>query len=244
MARRGAVSRLSGGRGVEEGLTGRGGSVMLLVAMIGNMMRRLLMLPVCVAVMTVSCLPMALGQEDGEGKTPKKTKVEELPAVPASLQEKEFVVPVKLNTRAKVYFIYMSRSTCSICVHEAPKIVEIYKKMKGKAAELVMLNIDSNKDVALKWAKDAKMKFPIVAPGEGRGVPFPYAAGGLLPHMVAVDAEGNKLGEAGGGKVAAFLQDWKKIVRDYEKEARVSAVDAKRNAKKGAAERTDDEEGE
>lgn len=203
------------------------------------MIRRLYTLLCVAALVCTSSLPLVCGQEGGDDapKVSKKTKGKEesddLPAVPAALQGKEFIVPTKLNTKAKVYFIYQSRSTCGICVHEAPAIADIYKKMKGKSAELVMLNIDAKKESAQKWAKAAKMKFPIVAPGDGAGVPFPYSGGGLLPCMVAVDAEGNKLGEANGDKVVAFLQDWKKIVRDYEKEARAAAAEAKKKAKKG-----------
>lgn len=176
----------------------------------------------------LSCAPATWAQEGDTPKEPKKTKKaaddeeeENLPAVPAALKGKDFVLPAKLNTKAKVYFIYQSRSTCSICVAEAPAVADAYKRMKGKKAELVMLNIDADKKVAAKWAKDAKMKFPIVAPGEHAGVPFPYEITGeaqmLLPQMVAVDAEGNKLGQANGSNVAAFVRDWKKVVKEYEK---------------------------
>ena len=169
-------------------------------------------------------------------KKAKKAKAEEvdttdMPAVPASLVNKEFVNGAKLNTKAKVYFIYQSRSACGICVMECPAIVDAYKGMKGKDAELVMLNIDQNKEIAAKWAKDSKMKFPVVAPHDANGVPFPYTGGGTLPCMVALDAEGNKLGEAGGKDVAAFVGDWKKIVRDYKKEEKKAAREAAKEKK-------------
>lgn len=168
----------------------------------------------------------------GEEKTGIATEDAELPKVPASLQDKEFLIPAKLNTKAKVYFIYKSRSTCGICVAEAPEIVKIYRSMHGKDAELVMLNIDSSKEAAIKWAKNSKMKFPIVAPGDARGIPFPYKGEGILPCMVAVDADGNKLGEANAGGVPAFLKDWRKMVRKLDKEEKAQArEEVKRNGK-------------
>ncbi len=152
----------------------------------------------------------------------------ELPKVPAALKEKEFLLPAKLNTKAKVYFIYQSRSACGICVAEAPAIVKIYKSMHGKGAELVMLNIDSDKEAAVRWAKAEKMKFPIVPPGASSGIPFPYTGEGLLPCMVALDANGNKLGEANARGVAEFLKGWKKMVREVEKAAKAAEAEKKK----------------
>lgn len=203
-----------------------------------------ILLAVCLSAYV---LPVAQGQDDEPlPKEPKKTKkgkddaddAAELPKVPAALKDRSFVLPAKLNTKAKVYFIYKSRYACSICVAEAPEIADIYKGMKGKKAELVMLNIDRDKETAAKWAKSVKMKFPIVVPGGAQGVPFPYEYDGqgasTLPQMVAVDAEGHKLGQANAGDVAAFLRKWKKLVQEAEKAEKKAAREAKKAAKKGA----------
>lgn len=166
-------------------------------------------------------IPAVNGQEDEP----------ELPKVPASLKDREFVLPTKPNMKAKVYFIYQSRYACSICVAEAPEIVKTYKSMKkSKSAELIMLNIDKDTATAAKWAKDVKMKFPIVAPGKAEGIPFPYDGAGLLPMMVAVDAAGNKLGQANGGDVAEFLKTWKKYVREVTQKEKEEAKAAKKKA--------------
>lgn len=198
-------------------------------------------------------VPMASGQEDAKdvkpakvsktGKPGKEDAAEKLSPVASALYGRELVLPgAKLNTKAKVFFLYQSRSTCGICVAEAPELVKAYKSMKGKGAELVMLNIDANKEEAAKWAKRDKMKFPIIAPGKWQGVPFPYAGEGLLPVMVALDANGNKLGEANANKVAAFVQDWKKFVREYEKEERKAAKAAKKAAQEDSKEQEAEDE--
>lgn len=212
------------------------------------MIRRHLSLLIGALFLALSCPAILMGQED-EPTPPKKTKKAtddaELPTIPAVLKDKEFVLPAKLNTKAKIYFIYKSRSACGICVHEAPEISAIYKSMKGKKAELVMLNIDVDKETAAKWAKEVKMKFPIVAPNEHRDVPFPYTMSDdhrLLPYMVAVDANGNKIDQANGDKVAAFLKDWKKILRDYEKREKKEAAASKRSSKHSPTTSADEEE--
>ncbi len=178
-------------------------------------------------------------KKDSGDKNTETTEAE-LPKVPAVLKDKKFVLPAKFNTNAKVYFIYKSRSTCGICVAEAPAIVKAYQSMRGKDAELVMLNLDQNKDVAAKWAKSSKMKFPIVAPGDAAGVPFPYGGEGLLPIMVAVDADGNKLGEANASGVSAFVTDWRKLVRKLKKEEKAKAKEEAKKAKETKEEQTED----
>lgn len=161
---------------------------------------------------------MSIQPAFAEDAAPETTETEPLPAVPAALKDKTFVNNAKLNTKAKVYFIYKSRSTCGICVAECPAIVATYKQMqKTQEAEIVMLNGDEDAKTAAKWARKAKMKFPVVAPGEGKGVPFPYSGPNTLPFMVAVDAEGKKLGQANAQDVAKFVADWQKYLPDQGK---------------------------
>lgn len=165
------------------------------------------------AILWAPLLPCVYADTD---KTEESSE-NELAAIPAALKERKYVTKVRPKLDAKVYFIYQSRYRCSICVAEAPAIVATYKKMKGKGAELVMLNIDQDDKTAATWAKKAKMKFPIVSPTDIRNVPFPFTGGRTLPCMVAVDAEGNKLGEANGSGVADFLAtNWKQYVREIK----------------------------
>lgn len=159
----------------------------------------------------------------------KKTDTEEVSAadlakVPASLVDREYVTKSKPDLNAKVYFIYQSRYMCPNCVAEAPAIVAAYKKMKGKGAELVMLNVDADVETAEKWAKKAKMRFPIVSPTDRSGIPFPHQGNGSLPCMVALDADGNKLGQASGLEVSEFLaSNWKQYVKEQKKKEKEAA---------------------
>ena len=134
----------------------------------------------------------------------------------------------KPDTRARVYFIYQSRSTCSICVSVEPMITRVYNtRFKGKGAELMMVNLDQSDDAARKWAKGAGMNFPICSAKNGAMVPFPFAFDGqpvTLPCMVALDAAGNKLGQASGPKVVPFMQSWHKLLAEDSPEAKLPAL--------------------
>lgn len=191
-------------------------------------MKNIILSLFCVgALLAVATTPCAFAKK---GDTEEVVSAEDLPMVPASLANRKYVTKAKPDPEAKVYFIYQSRYMCPNCVMEAPAIVAAYKKMKGKGAELVMLNVDADDETAAKWARKAKMRFPIVSPTDRTGIPFPHTGGNKLPCMVALDADGNKLGEASGLEVSEFLaNNWKQYVKDIkaaEKKAKKEKKDA------------------
>ncbi len=182
-------------------------------------MKNLFKLLLLAALLGTAIIPSTYAEPETTEET-----TEELAAVPAALKDRRYVTKARPKLDAKVYFIYQSRYRCGICVAEAPAIVAAYKKMKGKGAELVMLNVDQDDKTAADWAKKAKMKFPIVSPTDRGDIPFPYTGGRTLPCMVAVDVYGNKLGEANGSNVAEFLQsNWKKYLKEIKKEEKKAA---------------------
>lgn len=164
----------------------------------------------------------------------EETEEETLAAIPAILKDVKLVNKAKPNLKARIYFVYQSRSTCSICVSEAPTLVKEYKKMKRKGCEMVMLNIDSSPERAAAWAKRAKMDFPIISPEVSMScrMPWEYAGRPLLPCMVAMTPDGTKLAEASGSEVGELVKDWKKMLRELDKqEARTAAAEAREKAK-------------
>lgn len=202
----------------------------------------------CVLPVTMAKEPAKISKKAKPDKKSKKSKSEEeddtapCPSVPSAIREKKLVSSAKLDTKAKVYFIYQSRSTCGICVAEIPAILKSYEEMKGRGAEIVMLNIDKDLATAEAWVKKANITFPVVAPKDHQNIPFPYSWGegtNLLPIMVALDAHGNKLGQANGGEVPNFLKSWRvlaagkennSIIHDILKEKKY-ATSAKPNPK-------------
>lgn len=159
----------------------------------------------------------------------------ELALVPQALSEVKLVNKAKPNLDAKIYFVYQSRSTCGICVAEAPALVKEYKRMKRQGCEMVMLNVDHSADAAEKWVKKEKMDFPVVHPSQSMstGIPWEYTGRGLLPCMIAMTADGTKLGEAGGKDVEAFVKSWRKMLNELKREeAKKAAAEKKEKSKK------------
>lgn len=176
----------------------------------------------------------------------EESSTESLALVPQALQDAKYVNKAKPNLKAKLYFIYQSRSTCGICVAEAPTLVKEYRKMKARGCEMVMLNVDRSPEDAEKWAKKAKMTFPVMSPtmSMSSGIPWTYSGKPLLPCMIAVTPDGTKIAEAGGPDVSDFVKGWKKLLRDIEKEeAKKNAAEKKKKAssKKNRKRKSDDE---
>ena len=178
----------------------------------------------------------AHAQEEAEEET--------LAAIPAILKEAKLVNKAKPNLKAKIYFVYQSRSTCGICVSEAPTLVKEYKKMKRKGCEMVMLNIDATPEKAAEWAKRSKMEFPVISPAVSMscGMPWEYEGRPLLPCMVAMTPDGQKLGEAGGPDMSEFVKDWKKLLNKLRKEEAKERAAAKRAEQKNKKKKKSDEE--
>lgn len=184
-------------------------------------MNRKLFFSTVMALAALSLSPLS-AQESDAADAPAAT--EELPSVPKALSAKEFMSGDPVDKEALVYLIYQSRSACGICVAEAPAIVAQYAGMKGRGAQLVMINVDATAEAAKKWIDDMGMEFPVTKPNDMGGIPFPYAGKGPLPCMVALSADGRKLDEASGPAVSDLVERWGELVT-AEWERKIDATD-------------------
>lgn len=171
---------------------------------------------------------------------------EQLEVVPQALKNATYVNKAKPNLQAKIYFVYQSRSKCSICVSETPALVKEYKKMKRRGCEMVMMNVDASPEVAAEWAKNSKMEFPVMSPAMclRAGIPWDYTGTGLLPCMIAMTPDGTKLEEAGGSQVSELVKNWKKLLTKVRREEAKKAAAAKKaeKARKKKKAQEDEEE--
>lgn len=135
--------------------------------------------------------------------TPEAAEVEttETVSVPDMLKEVKFLTKAKPKKKVHVYFILRSHSKCGFCRKITPEMNELYKAMKGKGAELIMLSGDSDRKVAKEWATEAEMSYPIVTHETAGAVILPSGGSGGTPNIVAVTPDGTVL-ESGSGASA------------------------------------------
>lgn len=162
--------------------------------------------------------------------TPEAAEVEttESVSVPDMLKEVKFLTKAKPKKKVHVYFILRSHSKCGFCRKITPEMNELYKAMKGKGAELIMLSGDSDRKVAKEWATEAEMSYPIVTHETAGAVILPSGGSGGTPNIVAVTPDGTVL-ESGSGASACtrIAGSWKELVKDAKKSQKAGKVKKK-----------------
>ena len=173
--------------------------------------------------------------EAAEVETTESTKAAETVSVPDMLKEVKFLTKAKPKKKVHVYFILRSHSKCGFCRKITPEMNELYKAMKGKGAELIMLSGDSDRKVAKEWATEAEMSYPIVTHETAGAVILPSGGSGGTPNIVAVTPDGTVL-ESGSGASACtrIAGSWKELVKDAKKAKKAGKV--KKKAKSAEAE--------
>ena len=173
--------------------------------------------------------------EAAEVETTESTKATETVSVPDMLKEVKFLTKAKPKKKVHVYFILRSHSKCGFCRKITPEMNELYKAMKGKGAELIMLSGDSDRKVAKEWATEAEMSYPIVTHETAGAVILPSGGSGGTPNIVAVTPDGTVL-ESGSGASACtrIAGSWKELVKDAKKAKKAGKV--KKKAKSAEAE--------
>ncbi len=157
---------------------------------------------------------------------------EELRSINAYMEGVE-ALKGKINTKADYYIYLGSASHCPACVALMPSVVREYSKLKRKKVELILICGDKNEEDTLEYAKDYKVKFPVLHYAAANNLPGRGDMGGAaIPNAVILDADGNVLAK-GHGRI---VLDWKKTIAAAEKEAKKEAAAAKREAAKDARE--------
>ncbi len=113
----------------------------------------------------------------------------------------------KPKQTAKYYIFLYSASWCGPCRQEMPKISELYTKEISKSpdVELVHFSYDQKPDSAKAWAKQEKVKFPVVMPGDHTAVPGRKNPQGI-PFMQIVKADGTEITSGHGSQVLRYKE--------------------------------------
>ena len=156
-------------------------------------------------------------------------------SIPELVAKAKYVTKVKPKKTASVYFFLRSHSRCGFCRKITPEMNALYKEMKNKGAELIMLNTDPDKETAEKWAKETDIEIPMVAPEAVGPIAevVPGGGSGGTPNVMAVTADGEQIeGVSGASKCPALVGTWKELVKDARKAEAEKKKAAKKSAKK------------
>ena len=149
-----------------------------------------------------SVLSTTFAQTTQSDTVKKFIEDDHLSPVASALGRFPYVSDNKADPKAKVYFLIVAASTCTISKGELIKMNTLYQTIRSKGAEVVMLSIDNRVEETKNLIDKEKLVIPALAPGWKRAeMPFPYDWMPNAPTlnvtlMVALDAQGNKLGQA------------------------------------------------
>lgn len=190
------------------------------------------------AGMLLSCLNLPVAAQDEDTDTEAETEQVETISIPELVSKAEFVTKVKPGKKAVVYYFLRSHARCGFCRHIVPQMNELYKEMKGKGAELIMLNGDPNTETAKKWAAESDIQIPMITPESGGSIASVVPGGGTggSPNVMAVMADGTQIeGTSGASKCPALVGTWKDMVKEARKAERTKAAAQKKAKAKAKA---------
>lgn len=204
------------------------------------MMKKLLMMLGAAFIWCgLTVAPLAAQDTDAASATEETDSMDEAEEEPSvsildMLKEVEYATKAKPKKKVYVYFFVRSHSGCGPCRAMVPSSISLYKEMKGKGAEIIMLNGDANAAKAKEWAEEAEMNFPVITPETCKHVNVPSGGSGGTPNVVAVTEDGEVLDNASGyKKCPEVMGNWKDLVKQAKKSAREKkAKDKKKKSKK------------
>lgn len=141
--------------------------------------------------------------------------------VPAAIKSGD-LLQGRVDAKARVYYLLSASSKDEVMKEYGVGIAKLYQDMKGKGAELIWLSKEPEANV-LKWTKKVGLRCPVLPDGKRSDkLPFPYVGEHIPPYLVALDAEGRKLGEANHLRVLSLLSEWRQQLAEIEREEKRS----------------------
>lgn len=202
-------------------------------------MRKMLTFWTTLLLLSGLVLPLQAQTDDSlSAESEQPAEEPEVISIPALLKEVKYVTKVQPKKKASVYFFLRSHSRCGFCRKISAQMNDLYKEMKNKGAELIMLNGDPDTETALKWAEEASITIPMITPETASVIASKVPGGGSggSPNVMAVMADGSQIeGTSGASKTPLLVGGWKDMVKEARKaQAKKKAETSKaKKSKKG-----------
>lgn len=130
-----------------------------------------------------------------------------LAAVPARLQELNYITDARPSADASFYVYLCSASWCGPCRAIMPKVIEQYPAIKAAGGEIILLCFDSTPQAGTAYVKKYNAAFPAVMFSSKLILPG-FSAPRGIPNAVFVTPEGKVLNKGHG----STLLNWKAII--------------------------------
>lgn len=134
-----------------------------------------------------------------------------VPAVPARLQEMQYISAARPAADAKFYIYLSSASWCPPCRAIMPKIVEQYHAIKAAGGEIILLCFDRTPQAGAAYVKKYNAEFPAVMADFRSAIKLGlpgYVAPRGIPNVTFVTPDGQAFHNGFGGT----LLDWQTII--------------------------------
>lgn len=130
-----------------------------------------------------------------------------LAAVPARLQELNYITDARPSADASFYVYLCSASWCGPCRAIMPKVIEQYPAIKAAGGEIILLCFDSTPQAGTAYVKKYNAAFPAVMFSPMLNLPG-FSAPRGIPNAIFVTPDGKVLNKGHG----STLLNWKAII--------------------------------
>lgn len=137
------------------------------------------------------------------------------PVAPALADFPEYWTDARPAADAAQYIYLYSASWCGPCNREMPHVVELYKELRARGVELILVSCDQKKEDAVQFLQQYGAQMPCVPVKAVQAHPLPgHELPKAIPSATMVDAQGKVLVPL--GSAPAVLARWQEFAAQPE----------------------------
>ncbi|MDO5449584.1 MAG: TlpA family protein disulfide reductase [Akkermansia sp.] len=154
-------------------------------------------------------------EQQGQPAQEEEKPAAPAPVAPALADFPEYWTDARPAADAAQYIYLYSASWCGPCNREMPHVVELYKELRARGVELVLVSCDQKKEDAVKFLQQYGAQMPCVPVKTVQAHPLPgHELPKAIPSATMVDAQGKVLVPL--GSAPAVLARWQEFAAQPE----------------------------